>query len=43
MRDYATPFNVIVGAMVELRAGDEVPTGRMVAAIKVDAHARTGL
>lgn len=43
MRDYATPFNVIVGGRVELRAGDEVPTGRMKAGIKVAAHARTGL
>jgi hypothetical protein len=43
MRDYQTPFNLVVGGTVRLRAGDEVPSGRLVAGIKVTARARTGL
>jgi hypothetical protein len=39
MRDYGTPFNLIVGSQVELAAGDPIPTGRMVAVIHADAHA----
>lgn len=43
MLDYLTPFNVIVGSTVALQAGDEVPSGRLVAGIRVAARARTGL
>jgi hypothetical protein len=43
MRDYQTPFNLIVGSTVLLRAGDAVPSGRLVADLKVSAHANTGL
>lgn len=43
MRDYQTPFNLIVGATVQLRAGDDVPSGRLVMSVKVSAHASTGL
>jgi hypothetical protein len=43
MRDYQTPFNLVVGATVLLRAGDPVPSGRLVANLRVSAHANTGL
>ncbi|HTE56181.1 MAG TPA: hypothetical protein VK698_35255 [Kofleriaceae bacterium] len=43
MSTYQVPFNVIVGSTVALRAGDDVPSGRLVAGIRVSAHARTGL
>jgi len=43
MRDYKTPFNLLVGASIALRAGEEVPSGRLVAVVKVEAHASTGL
>ncbi len=43
MRDYQTPFNLVVGSTVVLRAGDPVPSGRLVADLKVSAHAATGL
>lgn len=43
MRDYETPFNVIVGSTVALQAGDQVPSGRLVTGIRVAARARTGL
>ena len=43
MRDYQTPFNLIVGSTVLLRAGDAVPSGRLVADLRVRAHANTGL
>lgn len=43
MLDYQTPFNVIVASSVALHAGDEVPSGRLVAGIRVEARARTGL
>jgi hypothetical protein len=43
MREYQTPFNLVVGATVLLRAGDPVPSGRLVADLKVKAHADTGL
>jgi hypothetical protein len=39
LRDYRTPFNVIVGSLVELEAGDMVPQGRLVAIVQVDATA----
>jgi hypothetical protein len=41
--DYETPFNLIVGSNVALRAGDAVPSGRLKARIRVKARARTGL
>jgi hypothetical protein len=39
MRDYKTPFNLILGAQLELHGGDPIPTGRIVATVQVDAHA----
>jgi hypothetical protein len=39
MGDYRSLFNVIVGAWAEIRAGDEMPTGRVVAEVRVEAHA----
>ena len=39
MKDYTTPFNLILGTTVELSAGDEIPSGRLVAVVKADAHA----
>jgi hypothetical protein len=43
MREYQTPFNLVVGSTVELRAGEQVPSGRLVADLKISAHANTGL
>lgn len=43
MREYLTPFNLVVGSTVKLRAGDPIPRGRLVADLEVDAHADTGL
>jgi hypothetical protein len=43
MKEYGTPFNVIVGATVVLEAGDPIPTGRLVSVIRVEAHASLGL
>jgi len=43
MREYETPFNLVVGSVVQLRAGDPVPSGRLIAKLKVRAHASTGL
>ena len=43
MREYQTPFNLVVGSTVELRAGEQVPSGRLVADLKVSARANTGL
>lgn len=39
MKDYQTPFNLIVGADVLIEAGDPVPSGRLVAVVRVDATA----
>jgi hypothetical protein len=39
IRNYTTPFNLIVGATIELRAGDPMPMGKLVAIVRVDAHA----
>ena len=39
MKDYSTPFNIIVGGDVSLAAGDPVPTGRLVAVVKAEATA----
>lgn len=43
MREYQTPFNLIVGSTVRLHAGDPVPSGRLIADLRVRAHANTGL
>lgn len=39
MGNYMTPFNVIVGATVVVKAGDPVPTGKLTAAVHISAHA----
>lgn len=39
MEDFRTPFNVIVAATVDIRAGDPVPMGRLSGVVTVDAHA----
>lgn len=39
MGDFRSIFNVIVGARVEIAAGDTMPSGRAVAHVRVDAHA----
>ncbi len=39
LRDYTTPFNLIVGGEVELSAGDDIPTGRLTAVVQVEATA----
>ena len=43
MKDYDTPFNLIVGSELRLEAGDSLPHGRMVTVIKATAVASTGL
>jgi hypothetical protein len=39
MRDYKTPFNIIVGGEVDLQAGDSMPQGRLAAVVHVSAVA----
>jgi hypothetical protein len=39
IRDYRTPFNLILGGRLELNAGDTTPRGRLVAVVQVDASA----
>lgn len=39
MKDYTTPFNLLVGTTIELEAGDPIPMGKLVATVEVDAHA----
>ncbi len=39
MKEYAVPFNIIVGGELDLVAGDPIPTGRLTAVVNVDAHA----
>jgi hypothetical protein len=39
MREYRTPFNVIIGSELDIEAGDLVPQGRLVAKINVTAFA----
>jgi hypothetical protein len=39
IRNYTTPFNLIIGATIELRAGDPMPMGKLVSIVRVDAHA----
>ena len=43
MKEYATPFNLIVATTVVIEAGDPIPTGRFVSVVRVDAHASPGL
>ena len=43
MKDYDTPFNLIVGSELTIQAGDKLPHGRMVTVIKATAVASTGL
>ena len=38
-KDYQTPFNLIVGSNILIEAGDPMPMGRLVAVVKVEAHA----
>lgn len=39
MKDYQTPFNLLVGTQMTLHGGDDVPTGRATATVNVQAHA----
>jgi len=39
MGDFRKPFNIIVGAEIVVRAGEPVPSGKMVATVTVTAHA----
>jgi hypothetical protein len=39
MKDFRTPFNVLVGTDIVLGTGDEIPTGRMSATLVIRAHA----
>ena len=39
MKRYSQPFNIIVGADVDIKAGDEVPTGTLTAVVLVTAVA----
>lgn len=39
MRDYKTPFNLIVSADITVAAGDPIPMGRITADVGVDASA----
>ncbi|HEU5061057.1 MAG TPA: hypothetical protein VFU21_31215 [Kofleriaceae bacterium] len=43
MKDYDTPFNLIVASELRIQAGDTLPHGRMVTVIKATAVASTGL
>jgi hypothetical protein len=39
MSTFKTPFNVIVGSTIELKAGDPIPTGKLDAVVHIKAHA----
>lgn len=39
MRDYQTPFNLIISADITVEAGDPIPMGRITADVGVDASA----
>ncbi len=39
MSTYKTPFNVLVGATLFVRAGQPVPTGKLDAVVRIKAHA----
>jgi hypothetical protein len=39
MKDYKTPFNILVGTSVELSAGDPIPAGKLTVVVRVAASA----
>ncbi len=39
MKDYMTEFNIIIGAEVQIEAGDPMPSGRLTAKVYGNAHA----
>jgi hypothetical protein len=39
MNNYKTPFNIIVGSTLTVKAGDPVPMGKLDAVVKIKAHA----
>ncbi len=39
MTNFSSPFNLLVGASITLKAGDTVPSGKLTATVKVNAHA----
>lgn len=39
MSTYKNPFNVIVGTKIVVAAGDQVPTGKLDAVVKITGHA----
>jgi hypothetical protein len=39
MKDFRAPFNIVVGTDLVLGQGDMIPTGRMSASVKIEAHA----
>ena len=39
MGDYMTPFNIIVGAEIDVGMGDTIPDGKLSAVVRVRAHA----
>jgi len=39
MKDFRTPFNVIVGTDITLRSGEPLPTGKMTTTLAITAHA----
>lgn len=39
MKQYSVPFNIIVGTAVDIRPGDEIPTGKLTAVVVVTAVA----
>ncbi len=39
MKDFRTPFNVIIGTDIVLKSGEPLPTGKMTATLSIAAHA----
>jgi hypothetical protein len=39
LKDFRTPFNLIVGGVVDVQAGDPVPEGKLIAVVNIAAHA----
>lgn len=39
MKEFTTPFNLLVGSTISLGAGDAVPSGKLTATVTVTAHA----
>jgi hypothetical protein len=39
MSSYKNPFNIIVGSQIVVRQGDQVPSGKLDAVVKIKAHA----